>query len=251
MGKPRVFIGSANESKHVASALHAVLVEKDVEPTFWADVFTVGRYNGDDLRRAAESHDFAIFVFSPDDAIESRGENQMAPRDNVIYELGLFTGVLGPGRSFVVADGDSPVKIPTDLSGVTYTTYNPPEDLEAGNDRWRSALRPAVEDVAEAIANTVSEDEMANSSASTTAGATAQMFGSPLDLEAVVDARRGLLPAVESVKRGHAVVHPLHGVGLIEGSDPERGADQIVWVRFGGELAAVPRTELYSYEPSR
>ena len=42
-----------------------------------------------------------------------------APRDNVVFELGMFIGALGHARTFLVQPLDAEVKIPTDLMGFT------------------------------------------------------------------------------------------------------------------------------------
>ena len=60
----------------------------------------------------------------PDDPlVEARGERKAAPRDNVIFELGLFMGALGRARSFIVRERGVDLKIPTDLLGVTSIEY--------------------------------------------------------------------------------------------------------------------------------
>ena len=43
--------------------------------------------------------DFAVLIMTPDDLTEKRGVSEMSPRDNVIFELGLFMGALGPART--------------------------------------------------------------------------------------------------------------------------------------------------------
>ena len=40
--------------------------------------------------------DFAILVLTADDLVASRDVLSTAPRDNVLFELGLFMGGLGP-----------------------------------------------------------------------------------------------------------------------------------------------------------
>ena len=67
--------------------------------------------------------DFALFVFGPDDKISHRHDDYMVPRDNVIFEMGLFIGRLGRERVFMVKDADVDLKIPTDLLGVNPITY--------------------------------------------------------------------------------------------------------------------------------
>ena len=65
-----------------------------------------------------------MFIFSPDDIINIRGENSNITRDNVIFELGLFIGRLGKDRCYIVMpDNCDDLRIPTDLLGITLATY--------------------------------------------------------------------------------------------------------------------------------
>src|SRR3954453_11271355 len=64
-----------------------------------------------------------------------------SPRDNVVFEAGLFGGVLGMRRTFILhANG---AKLPTDLLGLTCVRYDPqlsPHELKAVNQKVRSAI---------------------------------------------------------------------------------------------------------------
>ena len=53
----------------------------------------------------------------------SRGAVTDAPRDNIIFELGLFMGVLGHSRTFLIYPRGIDIKIPTDLAGITLLPY--------------------------------------------------------------------------------------------------------------------------------
>ena len=46
------------------------------------------------------------------------------PRDNIVFEAGLFIGCLGRRRVFVVCGLRSRRSLPSDLSGVTFATYD-------------------------------------------------------------------------------------------------------------------------------
>jgi predicted nucleotide-binding protein len=84
-----------------------------------------------------DSVDFGIFIFGRDDAL-ARGTS--VTRDNVIYELGLFTGRLGRNRVFIVHPKDSGAyHFPTDLLGVTIATF----DQNRMDQNWEAALGPA------------------------------------------------------------------------------------------------------------
>ena len=59
-----------------------------------------------------------------DDQSLSRGEYSVAPRDNVLFELGLFSiGLPGRERVYYLYDARQELKIPTDLLGVTPAKY--------------------------------------------------------------------------------------------------------------------------------
>ena len=110
--KPRVFIGSSSEAKKVAEAIHRNL-DHDCFCEIWTHgIFGVGTYPLEALIEQANKADYAIMVLHPDDVTRSRGKQSQAPRDNVIFELGLFIGKLGKGRTCFVAPRENPRKIP-------------------------------------------------------------------------------------------------------------------------------------------
>jgi hypothetical protein len=122
--KPEVFIGSSTEDFDVAVTLKEHL-EHCAACRIWKEgVFGLGEHILESLIRTASAVDFAILVVSPNDLIESRGETNHAPRDNVVFEAGLFNGTLGPTRMFMVYDTQKDIKLPSDLSGITVATYS-------------------------------------------------------------------------------------------------------------------------------
>jgi hypothetical protein len=91
-----------------------------------------------------EQFDFAVMVLSPDDLIETRGQSYASPRDNVLFELGLFMGKIGRSRVFIVHEEDANVKLPSDLAGITLSPYRRRENLSA-------ALSPTCTPIIKAI----------------------------------------------------------------------------------------------------
>lgn len=123
MTLPHVFIGSSGEGKEAVAALHKVLTGESIDAIYWKDhpAFSAGVDTLSALVKAANSADFGIFVIRADDVVVSRSKESAVVRDNVLFEYGLFLGVLGQDRVFAVyEEGDSKrsVKIPSDLLGV-------------------------------------------------------------------------------------------------------------------------------------
>jgi hypothetical protein len=138
--KPKVFIGSSREGVHIADAIHANLTY-EAECTVWKDgVFQLSQNTLADLVRVLRDSDFGVFVFSPDDiSIMRDGVNQVV-RDNVLFELGLFIGRLGPERCyFLIPDHATDLRLPSDLAGVTPGRY----EGSRSDSNWMAALNPA------------------------------------------------------------------------------------------------------------
>ncbi len=123
MRKPRIFIASAVESLDVADAFN-VNLDHQAEVTIWKHGFSLSQNTIDSLVRMAESVDFAIFIFTPDDIADIRNQQKHIVRDNVVFELGLFVGTLGKERCFIVKPRDTDLHLPTDLLGLTPADYN-------------------------------------------------------------------------------------------------------------------------------
>lgn len=122
--RPSVFIGSSSEGHRFAEAIQANL-ERDCDAVIWSQgVFGLSQGTLESLVEVADSFDFAVLVVTPDDIVTSRGQEQQAPRDNVLLEIGLFIGVLGRPRTFVVFDTAGQLKLPSDLAGVTLAGFH-------------------------------------------------------------------------------------------------------------------------------
>jgi hypothetical protein len=126
MDKPTVFIGSSTEGLEFARATRSGLEEVS-EVTLWEDdFFTPGKTFIESLVDSAPRFDFAVLVLTPDDLIKSKGLETFGPRDNVIFELGLFMGQLGRMRTFLLYQAGADVKIPSDLAGMMVLQYEWP-----------------------------------------------------------------------------------------------------------------------------
>lgn len=146
--KSRVFIGSASESLDQAKKVKELLA-KDFNAYVWTDdVFTSNESALDALLNAANLFDFGVMVLSKDDHVKSRKEKFEKPRDNTVFEFGLFLGRLGPGRAFAIAEDG--VDLPSDLDGITIEKY----DLEAESGHYL-----ATEECVRRIAQKIRESE--------------------------------------------------------------------------------------------
>lgn len=53
----------------------------------------------------------------------SKGKKTFVPRDNVIFETGLFIGAIGRNRTFPVRQKNADIKVLSDLQGVTLLDF--------------------------------------------------------------------------------------------------------------------------------
>lgn len=133
--KPRMFIGSSSESKGIVNSYADHLKDVAHVKKWWeSNSFRPTYSTLGSLQFAAWEHDFGLFIFSRDDETRSRGGTKPSPRDNVLLELGLFLGTLGPDRTFVSKiqgkRKDQKVKVPSDLDGINLPTVEGSSDPE-------------------------------------------------------------------------------------------------------------------------
>ena len=118
MDKPRIFLGSSGKQEKLLQAMTRGLEDvAHVEP--WTTSFNPGTTTIERLYELAHQVDFAAFVFAQDDWTTNSplgpvpGSGQASPRDNVVFEAGLFGGALGMRRTFILHASGS--KLPSDL----------------------------------------------------------------------------------------------------------------------------------------
>lgn len=122
--RTRVFLISSVEALPIARAVHTALSYDAFDVIPWNEgVFRATSYTLKTLEDEVDKADFAIAIAHGDDTVESRGKDWPAPRDNVIFELGLFMGRLGLERAILMEPRDEKVRLPSDVAGVTTITY--------------------------------------------------------------------------------------------------------------------------------
>jgi hypothetical protein len=126
-GKLRIFIASSKEGLPVAN-----LIKETMDTSFdgaycdiWDDpgVFEVSGVIIDRFQEALDVYAYAIIVLTPDDRTTIRGTQYESPRDNLIYELGLFTGRHGKDSVFIVTPQAHQIRLPSDLEGIITCNY--------------------------------------------------------------------------------------------------------------------------------
>jgi len=146
VARSKLFVGSSSEGLGVARAVRQQL--KDVaEITLWSDgLFGLGSGTLESLVQSLPNFDFAVLVVTADDLTMTRGKEQASPRDNVIFEAGLFMGRLGRFRTFLVYDSSARAKLPSDFAGITLAQF-----LKRSDGNLRAAVGEATDDIRDRI----------------------------------------------------------------------------------------------------
>lgn len=146
--RPNIFIGSSTESLSIAKALEVGLKVDPYKIVIWTGgIFGASHFPIEDLEREAKNADFAALVLGPDDKVVSRSVEYTAPRDNVIFELGLFMGASARRRVFLIYPKSLEIKIPTDLLGLTQIRY-----VDTGPDDLLTRINSACVEIRKVIA---------------------------------------------------------------------------------------------------
>src|SRR5437763_16869360 len=126
--KRSLFVGSSKEGIDFARAVRDALAN-DAEVTVWGEGFFVLSHTFiEGLITGLPRFDFAVLVLTPDDFVVSRAAESFGPRDNLIFEVGLFMGQLGRARTFILYQSNAKVRIPSDLAGLTLASYDWPRN---------------------------------------------------------------------------------------------------------------------------
>ena len=118
-----------------------------VEP--WTTAFNPGTTTLGRLIELSHEVDFAVFLFAKDDwtmapprASDAGGPGQASPRDNVVFEAGLFGSAIGLRRTFILHAREA--KLPSDLLGLTLIRYDDATtaaEVRVINQKLRKAIQ--------------------------------------------------------------------------------------------------------------
>jgi Predicted nucleotide-binding protein containing TIR-like domain len=162
---PSLFIASSVEGMPIAEAVQKGLNYAANAEIWNQATFDLSSVTIDALLKKCGAMDFAVFVLTPDDVKLKREKKTAAARDNVIFELGLFSGTLGRERCFLVHERNKetkPIELPSDLAGITPATFR---RHDSGN--LDASLGPVCSEIKNSIArqkqrHKLSESELAS-----------------------------------------------------------------------------------------
>lgn len=124
--RPRVFIGCSKEGLNIAKLVQLHLKD-NVNSIIWHQgVFGLSHGTLETLTENCRKFYYAIFILTPDDIVIKGNNKKLAARDNVMFELGLFTGAIGRDKTFIVCNRN--VELPTDLAGVVVAYFSDDAD---------------------------------------------------------------------------------------------------------------------------
>jgi predicted nucleotide-binding protein len=103
--------------------------------------FRSGRSILAEVEAARDSCSAGVFLFSEDDRYD-HAEGTVAPRDNVVFELGYLMGAKGPDRCLIVRVGNA--KIPADLGGTIYVPLEKGKDVASIEERLADFVAHAL-----------------------------------------------------------------------------------------------------------
>lgn len=130
----KIFIvhGHNEEMKQAVARIIGML---DLEPIILHEQPNEGKTIIEKIEKHSQEVFFAIILLSPDDkgcTVDSFPDNaKYRARQNVILEMGYFIGKFGRERVFVLYKESKDFDLPSDITGVLYTSYK---------DKWQFEL---------------------------------------------------------------------------------------------------------------
>jgi predicted nucleotide-binding protein len=103
-------------------AVARTLERLDFEPVILHERPNRGRTIITKFQEEATDVGFAVVLLTPDDPATTPNSSSGRARQNVVFELGFFIGILGPERVAAIMKGD--VERPSDFEGVMYIEFD-------------------------------------------------------------------------------------------------------------------------------
>lgn len=143
----RIFIASSGNGHRYAEAIKSVIEDKlkdrlNARVFLWSlGAFEPGSSFLDSLERLPSKYNCGLAVFTADDPL---GGLQMAPRDNVVLEFGLFLGAFGRKRSFLLIEDRNDLKIPSDYEGIMQNRFHTVMKEDSTEDHCNAVFTACV-----------------------------------------------------------------------------------------------------------
>lgn len=105
----------------------------------------LGRTIIEKLQDVAEEVAIAFILLTPDDVVagpKHNNEEKRRARQNVIFEMGMFLGLLGRRAGRVILLYKGQVELPTDISGLVYIDIS--HGIEAAGEQIRRELKGLI-----------------------------------------------------------------------------------------------------------
>jgi Predicted nucleotide-binding protein containing TIR-like domain len=121
-----VFLAYSSKARATANDIQKFLSDRGVSVLDWEIHFASGSTILDELLLASRTCLGAIMLLTKDDNLLGE-ENYAAPRDNVIFEMGLFMEAKGRERVLVIREEGA--KMPADIGGGIYLSLRDRNDI--------------------------------------------------------------------------------------------------------------------------
>jgi len=144
--KLKVFVASSTEAKKIKQYVMKILEDNYIDPVDWKEINQIGEYGLETLLNTSSEVDGAIIIATCDDKIWCRDEEKIIPRDNILFEMGLFIKALGRKHAplvFVQNDKEEWPEIPTDILGLNTVRFYHGKDVNNRDrlEKWINELK--------------------------------------------------------------------------------------------------------------
>jgi hypothetical protein len=136
-----VFLAYSTKARATANDIQKYLVAQGVTVIDWELHFAPGPTIMQELLDSVKNSLGAIMLLTKDDNIIGE-ENHAAPRDNVIFEMGLFMQDKGRDRVLVIREEGA--KMPADIGGGIYVSLKDRDDISTIHSKLTEFIRKRI-----------------------------------------------------------------------------------------------------------
>lgn len=122
-----LFLAYSSKARATANDIGKFLSSRGVSVRDWEVDFAPGATILDELIDSSKNCLGAIMLLTKDDELLAGEESHAAPRDNVIFEMGLFMEAKGRERVLVIREDGA--KMPADIGGGIYLSLRDRNDI--------------------------------------------------------------------------------------------------------------------------